>query len=163
MELFCENSSRLKTLNYFHEESYIIDNRLDSKYTFKTNILICNEFYAENEPVFGKSSISRYKFPNDILTLSFPMFPFDLAENTRKPMAFRKTENQWLSEKHQETNGFLMFSGGSKGNIGKKRVKLRGAHRVKSFSGFPDLDWKPGTLFFHHELDYWTQHFIIIQ
>ena len=99
MELFCENSSRLKALNYFHEESYIIDNRLDSKYTSKTNILICNEFYAENEPVFGKSSISWYKFPNHILTLSFPMFPFDLAENTQKSMAFRKTsENQWFSD-----------------------------------------------------------------
>ena len=27
------------------------------------------------------------------------MFPFDLAENTQKPMAFRKTsENQWFSD-----------------------------------------------------------------
>ena len=35
------------------------------------------------------------------LTLFFPMFPFDPPENIRKP-------------------GFLMFSGESKGNIGKK-------------------------------------------
>ena len=41
------------------------------------------------------------------LTLFFPMFPFDLSENIRKPLVFF---------------GFLMFSGGSKGNIGKKRV-----------------------------------------
>ena len=29
----------------------------------------------------------------------------------------------WSPWKHQKTKGFLMFSGGSKGNIGKKRVK----------------------------------------
>ena len=38
------------------------------------------------------------------LTLSFPRFPFD------------------PHEKHQKAFGFLMFSGGSKGNTGKKRV-----------------------------------------
>ena len=30
----------------------------------------------------------------------------------------------WSPWKHQKTFGFLMFSGGSKGNIGKKRVKI---------------------------------------
>ena len=39
------------------------------------------------------------------LTLSFSMFPFEPPENTRKPKVF------------------MMFSGGSKRNIGKKRVK----------------------------------------
>ena len=39
-----------------------------------------------------------------LITLSFPMFPFDLLENIRKPR---------LSD----------VSGGSKGSIGKKRVK----------------------------------------
>ena len=39
------------------------------------------------------------------LTLSFSMFPFDPPENIRKPKVF------------------MMFSGGSKRNIGKKRVK----------------------------------------
>ena len=36
-----------------------------------------------------------------VLTLAFPMFPFDPPENIK-------------------INFFLMFSGGSKGNIGKK-------------------------------------------
>ena len=39
------------------------------------------------------------------------MFPFDPSENTRKPKV------------SVVTKGFLMFSDGSKGNIGKKRVK----------------------------------------
>ena len=46
-----------------------------------------------------------------ILTFFFPMFPFDPSENTRKPKV------------SVVTKGFLMFSDGSKGNIGKKRVK----------------------------------------
>ena len=47
------------------------------------------------------------------LTLFFPMFPFDSHENIRKP------------------KGFLMFSGGSKGNIGKKKVKMWSSTALK--------------------------------
>ena len=39
------------------------------------------------------------------------MLPFDSPENIRKPLIPLKTFN------------LLMFSGGSKGNIGKKRIK----------------------------------------
>ena len=45
-------------------------------------------------------------FSKGRLMLFFPIFPFDLPE------------------KHQKTFGFLMFSGGSKWNIEKKRVNL---------------------------------------
>ena len=47
--------------------------------------------------------MTKFLTDNHTLTLSFPMFPFDSPEKIRKP--------------------FLMFSGGSKGNIGKERVK----------------------------------------
>ena len=60
------------------------------------------------------------------LTLFFPMFSFDPPENIRKPL------------------GFLMFSGGSKGNVVKKRVnayfcyyfRKAGESEIKSENGF---------------------------
>ena len=46
------------------------------------------------------------------------MLPFDPPENTRKPfLVFWNLFSQTFS-------GFLMYSEGSKGNIGKKRVKV---------------------------------------
>ena len=42
----------------------------------------------------------------DFITLFLPNVPF------------------WSPWKHQKTKGFLMFSGGSKGNIGKKRFNM---------------------------------------
>ena len=45
-----------------------------------------------------------------MLTFFFSVFPFDSPENIRKTKGFLKV--------------FLMFSGGSKGNIGKKRFKV---------------------------------------
>ena len=42
------------------------------------------------------------------------MFLFDTPKNIRK--------HSLIEKKKQKTLGFLMFSGGSKGNIGGKRV-----------------------------------------
>ena len=43
--------------------------------------------------------------------------------------------------KHQKTFGFLMFSGGSKGNIGKKKVKI--------ILFFDDIILTPSALLIH--------------
>ena len=48
------------------------------------------------------------------------MFPFDPSENIRKP---------------NQAKRFLMFSGGSKRNIGKKKVKYAHNH-IKEISIF---------------------------
>ena len=47
-----------------------------------------------------------------LLNPSLPSFPF------------------WSCQKHQKTKDFLMFSGGSKGNIGKKWVKGSSARTI---------------------------------
>ena len=39
----------------------------------------------------------------------------------------------WSPWKHQKTFGFLMFSGGSKGNIGKKRVNFERRQKLLTF------------------------------
>ena len=76
-------------------------------------------------------------FKKYLKTLFSPIFPFDPP---------------W---KHQKTKGFLMFSGGSKENIGKKRVKqLRTNVPIISLffkrNGDPDIIWKIMT-------EIWTQ------
>ena len=40
------------------------------------------------------------------------------------------------SENQQTNKGFLMFSGGSKGNIGKKRVKINQIRDILNFDDF---------------------------
>ena len=64
------------------------------------------------------------------LTLFFPMLSYDSPENIRKPLVITLVfwcftgYNHWFSDVSLViTTGFLTFSGGSKGNIGKKRVK----------------------------------------
>ena len=66
----------------------------------------------------------------DLLTLFFAMFPLDSPENVRKP-------------KHQKTKGFLMFSGGKKGTMGRKGLNL-----MESFlnNGFDSMNFN--SLFF---------------
>ena len=53
----------------------------------------------------------------ETLIFFFPMFPFDLPEDIRKPKVL------WSPWKHQKTKSFQKFSGEWKGNIGKKRIK----------------------------------------
>ena len=55
-----------------------------------------------------RTAVNHFHFPTFTIILNpfLPNVPF------------------WSPWKHQKTKGFLMFSGGSKGNIGKKRVNL---------------------------------------
>ena len=52
------------------------------------------------------------------------MFPFDPPANIRKPnISYPLIRTRTCAYQGEDILGFLMFSRGSKGNIGKKRVK----------------------------------------
>ena len=52
------------------------------------------------------------------------MFPFDPPANIRKPnISYPLIRTRTCAYQGEDMLGFLMFSRGSKGNIGKKRVK----------------------------------------
>ena len=101
----------------------IISLRLNCQY------LQCLITYSLDK-LFKHSQISIFeKYSPPILrylTFSFPMFPFDPPENIRKP--------------------FLMFSGGSKENIRKERVKnFSNVHHL-CYSSLPN---SPHAILYH--------------